>query len=51
MDGVTEVLEPIDIATYFGEDPEISGVDADVRNMMQTALNRLVAERHLPALG
>jgi 1-acyl-sn-glycerol-3-phosphate acyltransferase len=48
---VTEVLEPIDIVRRFGENPDISEVDAHVRNVMQTALNRLAAERRLPLLG
>ena len=48
---VTEVLEPIDIVRRFGENPDISEVDAHVRDVMQTALNRLAAERRLPLLG
>ncbi|OMC40509.1 glycerol acyltransferase [Mycobacterium sp. IS-2888] len=48
---VTEVLEPIDIAARFGDDPDIDEVDAYVRSMMQTALDRLAAERRFPILG
>src|ERR1700722_18522335 len=42
---VTEVLEPIDIAARFGDDPEVADVDAHVRSVMQTALDRLARER------
>ncbi len=38
---VTEVLEPIDITACFGDDPDIDGVVAHVRAVMQTALKRL----------
>jgi 1-acyl-sn-glycerol-3-phosphate acyltransferase len=48
---VTQVLEPIDIAEEFGEDPDIDVVDAHVREMMQRALDRLARERRLPILG
>lgn len=48
---VTEVLEPVDIVKMFGEDPDISEVDAHVRSVMQSALNRLAAQRQLPVIG
>jgi 1-acyl-sn-glycerol-3-phosphate acyltransferase len=48
---VTEVLEPIDITARFGDDPDIKEVDAHVRSVMQTALDRLARERRLPVLG
>jgi 1-acyl-sn-glycerol-3-phosphate acyltransferase len=48
---VTEVLEPIDIVAQFGEDPDVAEVDAHVRSVMQTALDRLSGERRLPILG
>lgn len=48
---VVEVLEPIDIAKKFGEDPDVFEVDAYVRNVMQSALNRLARERQLPVIG
>jgi 1-acyl-sn-glycerol-3-phosphate acyltransferase len=48
---VTEVLEPIDIAARFGDDPEVADVDAHVRSVMQTALDRLARERRFPVLG
>ena len=48
---VTQVLEPIDIAKQFGEDPDVDEVDAHVRSVMQEALTKLAAERRLPILG
>lgn len=48
---VTEVLEPIDIFARFGEDPAVDQVDAHVRSVMQTALERLARQRRLPVLG
>jgi 1-acyl-sn-glycerol-3-phosphate acyltransferase len=48
---VTQVLEPIDIAAEFGEDPDIDAVDAHVREVMQRALDRLGRERRLPIIG
>ncbi|HWS93382.1 MAG TPA: glycerol acyltransferase, partial [Mycobacterium sp.] len=48
---VTQVLPPIDLTTQFGKNPDIGEVDAHVRKVMQTALDRLAAERRLPILG
>lgn len=48
---VTQVLEPVDIAAEFGDDPDIDEVDAHVRAVMQRALDRLGRERRLPILG
>jgi 1-acyl-sn-glycerol-3-phosphate acyltransferase len=48
---VTQVLEPIDIAARFGENPDVDDVDAHVRSVMQTALERLARKRRLPILG
>jgi 1-acyl-sn-glycerol-3-phosphate acyltransferase len=48
---VTEVLPPIDISARFGDDPDIAEVDAHVREVMQTALDRLARQRRLPILG
>lgn len=48
---VVEVLEPIDIAEQFGEDPDIDAVDDHVRSVMQTALDRLARKRRFPVLG
>jgi 1-acyl-sn-glycerol-3-phosphate acyltransferase len=48
---VTEVLPPIDITAQFGENPDIAEVDAHVRKVMQSALDRLAAQRHFPVLG
>jgi hypothetical protein len=48
---VTDVLEPVDIATRFGNKPDVADVDAHVRSLMQTALERLARERRFPILG
>ncbi len=48
---VTQVLEPIDVAERFGEDPDVDAVDAHVRDVMQTALDRLAEKRRFPVLG
>lgn len=48
---VYQVLEPIDIAAQFGENPDVHEVDAHVRSVMQTALDRLARERRFPVLG
>lgn len=48
---VTQVLEPIDITAEFGEDPDIDEVDAHVRHVMQSALDKLAKERRFPVLG
>jgi 1-acyl-sn-glycerol-3-phosphate acyltransferase len=48
---VTEVLAPIDIVETFGQNPDLSEVDAHIRDVMQAALTRLAAERRLPVLG
>ena len=48
---VTQVLPPIDITAQFGENPDIAEVDAHVRKEMQSALDRLAAQRRFPVLG
>jgi 1-acyl-sn-glycerol-3-phosphate acyltransferase len=48
---VTRVLPPIDIASEFGNEPDIGAVDARIRGVMQKALNDLAAERRHPVLG
>jgi 1-acyl-sn-glycerol-3-phosphate acyltransferase len=48
---VTRVLEPIDITAEFGEAPDVAAVDARIRDVMQTALDDLAAERRFPVLG
>jgi 1-acyl-sn-glycerol-3-phosphate acyltransferase len=48
---VTQVLEPIDIAAEFGEDPDVDEVDAHVRHVMQKGLDELAAKRRFPILG
>jgi 1-acyl-sn-glycerol-3-phosphate acyltransferase len=48
---VQQVLEPIDVAEQFGEDPDIDEVDAHVRHVMQRALDELAQERRFPVIG
>lgn len=48
---IMEVLEPIDVAGRFGDDPDIDEVDSYVRSVMQAALDRLSRQRRFPLLG
>jgi 1-acyl-sn-glycerol-3-phosphate acyltransferase len=48
---VYQVLEPIDIVAQFGENPDVHEVDAHVRSVMQTALDRLGRRRRFPIVG
>jgi 1-acyl-sn-glycerol-3-phosphate acyltransferase len=48
---VYQVLEPIDVAARFGEDANPDEVDAYVRSVMQSALDRLGRQRRLPVVG
>jgi 1-acyl-sn-glycerol-3-phosphate acyltransferase len=48
---VTQVLEPIDIAAKFGENPDVEAVDEYIRTVMQEALNGLAAQRRFPVIG
>jgi 1-acyl-sn-glycerol-3-phosphate acyltransferase len=48
---IMEVLEPIDVAARFGDEPDVDKVDAHVRAIMQTALDRLARQRRFPILG
>ena len=48
---VTRVLEPIDIAAEFGENPDVDEVDLHVRAVMQKALDELARKRRFPVLG
>src|ERR1700754_4462508 len=48
---VTRVLDPIDVAKEFGEDPDIDAVDVHVRTVMQAALDKLAKTRRFPILG
>jgi 1-acyl-sn-glycerol-3-phosphate acyltransferase len=48
---ITDVLESIDLAARFGDDPDVEEVDAHVRSVMQTALDRLARKRRFPVLG
>jgi hypothetical protein len=47
----TQVLEPIDVTAQFGENPDITVVDAYVRGVMQKALTELSRQRRLLILG
>jgi 1-acyl-sn-glycerol-3-phosphate acyltransferase len=48
---IYQVLEPIDVVAQFGEKPAVCEVDARVRSVMQTALDRLGRQRRFPVLG
>jgi 1-acyl-sn-glycerol-3-phosphate acyltransferase len=48
---IVEVLKPVDVAARFGDDPDVDKVDAHVRSVMQTALDRLARQRRFPILG
>lgn len=48
---VTQVLPAIDIAARYGEDADVAEVDAYVRKVMQTALDKLARQRRFPVLG
>lgn len=48
---VYQVLEPIDVVSRFGKNPDVHEVDAHVRSTMQTALDRLGRQRRFPVLG
>ena len=48
---MTQVLDPIDIATQFGEDPDVDEVDEHVRSVMQQALTSLPPSADFPILG
>ena len=48
---VHEVLEPIHVAEQFGPNPDVDDVDAYVRQVMQSALDRLAKQRRFPVIG
>ncbi len=48
---VTQVLEPIDIAAQFGDDPDVDEVDEHVRSVMQQALKDLAGQAPFPDSG
>ena len=50
-DTMYQTRKPIDVAAQFGEHPDIDEVDAHVRSVMQTALDRLGRQRRFPVLG
>jgi len=47
----TQVLEPVDITSEFGPDPDVAAVDAVIRGRMQDALDVLASQRRFPVLG
>ncbi len=48
---IMEALQPIDISARFGDDPDVDEVDAHIRGVMQTALDRLARQRRFPIIG
>jgi 1-acyl-sn-glycerol-3-phosphate acyltransferase len=48
---VTQVLDPIDVLSEFGDDPDVDAVDAHVREVMQNELDKLARKRRFPILG
>lgn len=48
---VHEVLEPIHVVEQFGPNPDVDEVDAYVRQVMQSALDRLAKQRRFPVIG
>jgi 1-acyl-sn-glycerol-3-phosphate acyltransferase len=48
---VTQVLEPIDVRAEFGDDPDVAGVDREIRRRMQRALDELARKRRFPVIG
>ncbi|MGA8846094.1 MAG: 1-acyl-sn-glycerol-3-phosphate acyltransferase [Nocardioides sp.] len=47
----TQVLDPIDLAAEFGDDPDVAVVDAEIRARMQRCLDELARSRRFPVLG
>jgi 1-acyl-sn-glycerol-3-phosphate acyltransferase len=47
----SQVLEPIDLRTEFGEDPDLDEVYNLIVGRMQATLDDLAAERRLPLIG
>jgi 1-acyl-sn-glycerol-3-phosphate acyltransferase len=48
---VAEVLQPIDVVNQTDNQTDVADVDAHVRALMQTALDRLARQRRFPVLG
>ena len=48
---VTQVLQPIDITAEFGDDPDVAEIDAHVRSVMQSAVDRAGPQAWLPIFG
>jgi 1-acyl-sn-glycerol-3-phosphate acyltransferase len=47
----TQILEPINLAAEFGPNPDVDEVDRHVRSVMQSALDKLAAQRRFPVIG
>jgi hypothetical protein len=45
------LVNDLDLFAQFGENPDVELVDAHVRSVMQTALDRLARQRRLLVLG
>jgi hypothetical protein len=48
---VTRVLQPIDVAAEFGEDPDVNEVDRHVRANSSRAFCITARKRRFPVLG
>ncbi len=46
-----DVLEPIDLATRYGETPDVGSIYGDIVELLQERLDDLAAERRWPVLG
>jgi 1-acyl-sn-glycerol-3-phosphate acyltransferase len=46
-----QVMEPIDLAERYGEDPDLDAINDDIIRSMQGVLDGLAAERRLPVVG
>ena len=46
-----QVLQPIDITAEFGDDPDVAEIDAHVRSVMQSAVDRAGPQAWLPIFG
>ena len=46
-----QVLDPIDLRTEYGEDPDLREIYDDVIGRMQDCMDDLAAERRLPVIG
>lgn len=47
----TQVLEPVDVRSEFGDEPDVAAVDAEIRSRMQAVLDDLASRRRFPVIG